>query len=104
MPESLRLDLRQLGHQVDSVASLRLKGLDNGRLYQEIAQDYELCFTKDRGFVDTVRAIDQPGSVRILLVTIPQAPAGVFSRAFREAFLRTDWSRYPNGSEWPASG
>jgi len=30
MPESVRIALGRLGHQVDSVASLRLKGLDNG--------------------------------------------------------------------------
>ena len=33
MPESLRRALAELGHEVDSVTSLRLKGLDNGRLY-----------------------------------------------------------------------
>ena len=37
MPESLRRALAELGHEVDSVASLRLKGLDNGRLYQDVA-------------------------------------------------------------------
>jgi hypothetical protein len=48
MPESLRRALAELGHEVDSVTSLRLKGLDNGR-----------------------------------------------------AFRRTDWSRFPNGGDWP---
>ena len=28
-----------------------LKGLDNGRLYREIAVRYEICFSKDRDFV-----------------------------------------------------
>ena len=51
MPESLRRALADLGHEVDSVASLRLKRLDNGRLYQDVAQRYELCFSKDRLFV-----------------------------------------------------
>lgn len=36
MPESLRRALGELGHEVDSVASLRLKGLDNGRLYRDV--------------------------------------------------------------------
>jgi hypothetical protein len=37
LPEGLVEPLRLLGHTVDSVASLRLKGLDNGRLYREVA-------------------------------------------------------------------
>lgn len=44
MPESLRRALVELGHTVDSVASLRLKGIDNGRPYGEVAQRYDLCF------------------------------------------------------------
>ena len=39
MPESLRRALADLGHEVDSVASLRLKGLDNGRLYQDVVMN-----------------------------------------------------------------
>ena len=38
MPESVRRALRDLGHEVDSVVSLRLKGLDNSRLYREITR------------------------------------------------------------------
>ena len=48
LPEGLIEPLRQLGHIVDSVGSLRLKGLDNGRLYREVASGYDLFFTKDR--------------------------------------------------------
>lgn len=101
VPESVRVALGQLGHQADSIASLRLKGLENGRLYREVAQSYDLFFTKDRDFVRTVRAIDSPAPVKVLLVTIPQEPRGRFTNAFIEAFKRTDWSLYPNGSEWP---
>src|SRR5262249_43496331 len=36
MPESLRRVLVELGHEVHSVASLRLKGIDNGRLYRDL--------------------------------------------------------------------
>jgi hypothetical protein len=101
MPESLRVALRRLGHQVDSVASLRLKGLDNGRLYREVARDYDFCFTKDRRFLETVRAMRRTGSVRVIRVRLRQAPGGAFTRAFLEAFRGTDWTRYPSGSEWP---
>lgn len=101
MPESLRTALAGLGHEVDSVASLRLKGIDNGRLYRDVAQRYDLCFSKDRLFVDSVRAIDRPGAVKVLHVTLAQAPRGLFTAAFVEAFLDTDWSRFPSGSDWP---
>jgi hypothetical protein len=101
MPESLRRALAEPGHAMDSVTSLRLKGLDNGRLYQDVAQRYDLCFSKDRLFVYSVRAIDQPGAVTVLRVTLAQAPRGRFTEAFIEAFRRTDWSRFPNGGDWP---
>ena len=101
MPESLRRALVELGHEVDSVASLRLKGIDNGRLYQDVAQSYDLCFSRDRVFVQSVRAIDRPGTVKVLRVTIAQAPRGRFTQAFIEVFRLTDWSRVPNGSDWP---
>ncbi len=103
MPESVRHVLREIGHEVDSVASLRLTGLDNGRLYREIAQSYDLFFTRDRPFVRTVRTIDTPVSVKVILVRLRQEPRGRYARAFVEAFQRTNWSAYPNGSEWPAT-
>ncbi|MFQ5804453.1 MAG: DUF5615 family PIN-like protein [Candidatus Methylomirabilales bacterium] len=101
MPESVRVALRELGYQVDSVASLRLKGLDNGRLYREVAQSYDLFFTKDRNFVGTVRTIDLPASVKVLRVTLAQQSRRRFARMFIEAFQQSDWRAYPNGSEWP---
>ncbi len=89
---------------LDSVVSLRLIGLDNGRLYQEIAQSYDLFFTRDRMFVRTLRTIDAPAPVKVILVRLRQGPRGGYARAFVEAFQRTDWSVYPNGSEWPTAG
>jgi hypothetical protein len=53
MPESLVEALEHLGHQVDSVNHLKLKGLDNGTLYRQIAIDYDLCFTRDAGLSTT---------------------------------------------------
>ena len=101
MPESLRRALTELGHAVDSVASLRLKGLDNGRLYEDVAQRYDLYFSKDRLFVHSVRAIDRPRAVKVLRVTLAQAPRRRFTDAFVEAFRVSDWSRFPNGGDWP---
>jgi len=56
--------LRLLGHTVDFVASLRLKGLDNGRLYREVASTYDLFFTKDREFANRVSTLTGPALVR----------------------------------------
>jgi len=44
LPESLLAALERFGHQVDSVNHLKLKGLDNGTLYRQVAKDYDLCF------------------------------------------------------------
>ena len=71
LPESLVAALQRLGHQVDSVNSLRLKGLDNGTLYRQIAQSYELCFTKDASFAHNVQRMRQPSQVKVLRVVIP---------------------------------
>jgi uncharacterized protein (DUF433 family) len=38
MPESLLGALEDLGHEVDSVNHLKLKGLDNGTLYRQVAR------------------------------------------------------------------
>jgi Domain of unknown function (DUF5615) len=40
IPESLAGALEDLGHEVDSVNSLKLKGIDNGTLYRRVAVDY----------------------------------------------------------------
>jgi predicted nuclease of predicted toxin-antitoxin system len=101
VPESVRHALLERGHEADSVTSLRLKGLDNGSLYHDVAQRYDLCFSKDRAFVDGVRAIDRPGAVKVLRITIRQAPAPEFTARFIRAFEATDWSRFRNGSDWP---
>ena len=99
--ESLVAALRLLGHQVDSVNSLRLKGLDNGTLYQQVAQDYDLCFTRDAGFVNNVRQTRGRSNTKLLRVVLAQRPAQRFADDFVDAFERTDWPSYANGSDWP---
>lgn len=103
MPEGLRASLRLLGHVVDSVARLQLKGLENRRLYREVAQGYDLFFTKDREFASQVRRRD-PASVKVILTTIPQQPEVEFITTFMTAFRVTEWGRVENGSEWPTAG
>lgn len=68
MPESLVGALEDLGHQVDSVNHLKLKGLDNGILYRRVAIDYDLCFARDAGFAHNVRQMRDPSQVKVLRV------------------------------------
>ena len=101
LPDSLAPSLQRLGHQVDSVNGLDLKGIDNGTLYRQVGQSYDLCFTRDAGFTHNVRQMRGQSNVKVLRVVLPQQPAALFVDAFIKAFQRCDWSRYPNGSDWP---
>ena len=79
MPESLVGALEGLGHEVDSVNHLKLKGLDNGTLYRQVAIGYDLCFTRDSAFAHNVRQMRDPSQVKVLRVIVPQ------SRVFRSS-------------------
>jgi predicted nuclease of predicted toxin-antitoxin system len=72
MPESLADALENLGHEVDSVNHLKLKGIDNGTLYRQVAVNYELCFSRDAGFVHNLRQMRDPAQVKVLRVVIAQ--------------------------------
>lgn len=101
MPESLVAALERLGHQIDSVNHLKLKGVDNGTLYRQVAKDYDLCFTGDAGFAQNIRQMRQQSQVKVLRVVLPQQQVDLFVDAFIDAFLKPDWSRYSNGADWP---
>jgi len=101
MPESLLAALQRLGHQVDSVNNLKLKGIDNGTLYRQVAANYDLCFTRDAGFAHNVRQIREPTPVKVLRVIVPQQRVDVFVPAFVDAFLKSNWSEYDSGADWP---
>ena len=60
------------GHEVESVKSLRLDGVDNGTLYELAAQQFDLCFTRDAAFVRRIRDLGQFARVKLLRVVIPQ--------------------------------
>ena len=49
LPRKLVAALRGEGHEVESVITLRMQGLDNGKLYQFAIQNFEVCFTRDFG-------------------------------------------------------
>ncbi len=99
LPEGLIEPLRSLGHAVDSVGSLGLKGLANGQLYREVASGYDLFFTKDREFAARVEA--HPARVGVVLTVIPQQPEAQFVAVLLEAFTSTDWSSFALVREWP---
>jgi len=101
MPESLLCALERLGHEVDSVNHLKLKGLDNGTLYRQVAIAYDLCFTRDSGFAHNVRQMRDPSHVKVLRVAMRQQRVEAFVPAFIDAFQKSDWSRYSNGNDWP---
>jgi len=77
MPESLVGALEGLGHEVDSVNHLKLKGLDNGTLYRQV---YDLCFTRDSAFAHNVRQMRDPSQVKVLGDRAPTE-----SRVFRSS-------------------
>jgi predicted nuclease of predicted toxin-antitoxin system len=101
LPESLLSALQRVGHQVDSVNTLRLKGIDNGTLYRQVAQNYDLCFTRDAGFTHNIRQARFTSAVKVLRVAMPQGRPGPFVEAFMRAFQSSNWSAYSNGSDWP---
>jgi len=101
MPESLVGALEGLGHEVDSVNHLKLKGLDNGTLYRQVAIGYDLCFTRDSAFAHNVRQMRDPYQVKVLRVIVPQQKVESFVPAFVDALQKSDWSHYSNGDDWP---
>ena len=90
MPESLVDALERIGHAVDSVNHLKLKGLDNGTLYRQVAKDYDLCFTRDAGFARNVIQMREQFQVKVLRVIVPQQRVELFVPAFIDAFQKSD--------------
>jgi hypothetical protein len=83
---------------------LRLKGIDNGRLYREVASQYDFFFTKDREFAERVSNLTDTSAVNVILTVIPQQPEAEFVAAFMAAFTATDWSTAAAVREWPDQG
>ena len=102
LPEGLVEPLRFLGHTVDSVASLRLKGLDNGRLYREVASAYDLFFTKDREFANRVSTLTEPAPVRLSSRPYANSRGSIRSRVLA-SFVSSDWSIGGSVREWPTA-
>jgi predicted nuclease of predicted toxin-antitoxin system len=100
LPHKLAAALRQEGHATESVHTLRMQGLDNGRLYQFALQNFELCFTRDFGFNHNARQGVVPDHFKLLRVTLPQKPQAQFVADFMAAFRATDWNAFQHGDDW----
>ena len=101
MPRKLLAALLAEGHEVDSVKSLQLQGIDNGALYQFARSNYDLCFTRDAEFSRRVRTSSAAARLKLVHVVIPQTRQDEFVLRFLTAFLETDWSTHESGDDWP---
>ena len=101
LPRKLVAALRAEGHQVESVHTLRMQGLDNGALYRFASANFDLCFTRDAGFAHNVRQGGESIGFKLLRVTLRQLPQDEFVADFIAAFRVTDWNRFSHGSDWP---
>jgi Domain of unknown function (DUF5615) len=55
LPRKLVAALRAERHDVESVHTLRMQGLDYERLYEFAQTSFDICFTRDNGFANNVR-------------------------------------------------
>ena len=101
LPGKLVAALRAEGHEVESVITLRMQGLDNGRLYRFARQNFEVCFTRDFGFINNVRQGPTPEKFKLLRVTLAQKPQDEFIQDFVAAFRAADLSEFHHGDDWP---
>ena len=102
MPRKLLAALIAEGHDVDSVRSLHLQGIDNGALYQFAATSYDLCFTRDAEFSRRVAASKPVARVKLVRVVIPQTRQDEFVQQFLIEFRKTDWLNHSSGNDWPS--
>jgi predicted nuclease of predicted toxin-antitoxin system len=99
LPRRLVAALRAEGHEVESVHTLRMQGLDNGKLYQFAVASYEVCFTRDFGFANTVRQGPTPAKFKLLRVTLAQKPQDEFIKDFIAAFRAADLKQFQHGDD-----
>jgi predicted nuclease of predicted toxin-antitoxin system len=100
MPRKLLTALVAEGHEVDSVRSLQLQGIDNGALYELAATNYDLCFTRDAEF--SIRVQSKPTArLKVVHVVIPQTRQDEFVQQFLIAFRNMGWSKLKTGDDWP---
>ena len=101
LPRKLVAALRAEGHEVESVITLRMQGLDNGKLYQFAIQSFDVGFIRDFGFINNVRQGPPPAKFKLLRVTLPQKPQDESVADFISAFCVSNWTRFKHGDDWP---
>ena len=101
MPRKLLPSLIAEGHEVDSVRSLQMQGIDNGALYQFAKSNYDLCFTRDAEFSTRVATSKPAARLKLVHVVIPQTQQDEFVVQFLIEFRKTDWSKHNGGDDWP---
>ena len=99
LPRKLVAALRAEGHAADSVHTLKMQGLDNGRLYEFALQNFDLCFTRDFGFTHNATQGKAPGNFKLLRVVLEQKPQDEFVSDFLEQFRRLDFDQYQHGED-----
>jgi predicted nuclease of predicted toxin-antitoxin system len=103
LPRKLVAALRAEGHEVESIHTLRLQGLENGKLYEFARESFDLCFTRDAGFANNVRQGAPPSRLKLLRVTVQQKPQDEFVLDFIAVFRTSDWTQFGHGDDWPHS-
>ena len=101
LPRKLVATLRSEGHAVESVHTLKMQGLDNGRLYDFATQNFDLCLTRDFGFIHNARQGPAPAQFKLLRVILAQKPQDEFVADFITQFRQSDFSKYQHGDDWP---
>lgn len=101
LPRKLVAALRAEGHDVESIHTLKIQGLENGSLYEFACDNFDVCFTRDAGFAHNVRQKTAPVRLKLLRVTVRQKPQDEFVADFVSAFRGSDWDSFSNGSDWP---
>lgn len=101
LPRKLVAALRAEGHEVESVITLRMQGLDNGKLYQFAIQNFDICFTRDFGFINNVRQSKPPAKFKLPRVALPQQPQDEFVTDFISAFRTSHLAKFQHGDDWP---
>lgn len=101
LPRKLVSALRAEGHEVESVHTLQLQGLESGSLYEFARDNFDLCFTRDAGFAHNVRQKSSPSRLKLLRVTLQQKPQNEFISDFLSAFRTSHWISFNNGDDWP---
>jgi predicted nuclease of predicted toxin-antitoxin system len=101
LPRKLVQALRAEGHKVESVITLRMQGLDNSGLYRFAIQNFDICFTRDIGFIHNVRHGKPPARFKLLRVTLEQKPQDQFVKDFVAAFRAAVFDELQYGVDWP---